>query len=363
MVHNSRSCNDSFSLGRSDNTYMRVFAWNVGKSLTTLATKDAVRQRLTMADIIILTEVGVGSAEDFAERFTLPVSAGFAWHVKPRPYKHPRASSYSGGVAIGVGPAYKSHCSVVQGITPCDGVLWVRVGTEATGLPSDLFVCGVYVQPKLRKESTDVYAPDPFVIWNALQQDVLYFRQQGFVVCGGDFNARIGLRAEQLVQEQGDIEDFARVWEAQEEQLMDLFQACDVAVDPPPPPRLSDDANGVGDGLAAEAFLQLCSMGGLLVANGRFGPPSARYTNVSQSGFSIVDYMCVDARLWSSVHSFDVLDGSDGTPWRTVSHHRPIVLGLSAPRLRVSRLDNMRDMQTSPGALALKKWQILADLA
>ena len=332
---------------------MRMIAWNVGKSLTALASakKDAVRQRLTAADIIILTEVGVGSADDFAERFTLPVSSGFAWHVKPRPFKHPRATSFSGGVAIGVGPAYKSHCSVVQGVSSCDGVLWVRIGTEATGLTSDLYICGVYVQPKLRKESMDVYTPDPFGIWNALQQDVLYFRQRGLVLCGGDFNARIGLRAEQLGQEQGDIADFARAWETQEDQLVDLLQACDVVVDPPPPSRLSEDANGVGEAPAAEAFLLLCSMGGLLVANGRFGPPSARYTNVSQSGCSVVDYMCVDARLWSSVQSFTVLDGSDGTAWSTVSHHRPVGLGLSVPKLKGPGLGSTRlssSLQPSP---------------
>ena len=177
---------------------MHVFAWNIGKSLTTLASKDAVRQRLSLADIIILTEVGVSSTEDFSERFTLPVSTGFVWHVKPRPFKHPRAKSYSGGVAIGVGPAFKSHTSVVQGISSCDGVLWVRIGPEATGLPKDLYICGVYVQPKLKKKTRDVYTPDPSVIWNALQQDVLHFRQRGLVLCGGDFNARIGLRSEQI---------------------------------------------------------------------------------------------------------------------------------------------------------------------
>ena len=183
------------------------------------------------------------------------------------------------------------------------------------------------------------------------------------MLCGGDFNARIGLRSEQLGQEQGDVTDFARVWETQEDQLMDLFQAGDVAVDPPPPPRLSEDASGAGDALAAEAFLQLCSMGGLLVANGRFGPPSARLTNVNQSGASIVDYMCADARLWSSVNSFAVLDETDGTPWRTVSHHRPIVLGLSIPsKLSGPRLESS-ELPLSPAALALKKWQALADLA
>jgi hypothetical protein len=72
---------------------MRVLAWNMGKSITTLASADAVRERLAMTDIIILTEVGVASAEDFAERFTLPMAAGFDWHVKPRPFKHPKAKS------------------------------------------------------------------------------------------------------------------------------------------------------------------------------------------------------------------------------------------------------------------------------
>ena len=80
----------------------------MGKSITTLASADAVRERLAMTkNIIILTEVGVACAEDFAERFTVPMAAGFDWHVKPRPFKHPKAKSYAGGVAIGVGPAYK----------------------------------------------------------------------------------------------------------------------------------------------------------------------------------------------------------------------------------------------------------------
>ena len=60
---NSHDGNASFSSGSKDSKHMHVLAWNIGKSLTTLASKDAVRQRLSIAEIIILTEVGWGRGE------------------------------------------------------------------------------------------------------------------------------------------------------------------------------------------------------------------------------------------------------------------------------------------------------------
>ena len=95
-----------------------------------------------------------------------------------------------------------------------------------------------------------------------MQRDVLHFRQQGFILLGGDFNARTGLRTEQLGYENEEIRDFARVWGAPEEELAGLLQAEDFFIDRPPPSRLSEDASGIGDGRATEAFLQLCNMHG-----------------------------------------------------------------------------------------------------
>jgi hypothetical protein len=147
LLRNRQGC--SLTQGIEVDKCMHVLAWNIGKALSAFAGAEGVRQRLSYADIIILTEIGVSSAEDFAQRFTLPLHAGFTWHVKPRPFLHPRARSYSGGVAIGVGPAYAACCSVVPGVTSCDGLLWVRIEAAATGLARDLYIAGVYVQPKL----------------------------------------------------------------------------------------------------------------------------------------------------------------------------------------------------------------------
>ena len=60
--------------------------------------------------------------------------------------------------------AEEAHCSMVQGEASCDGILWVRIRAEATGLDKDLYICGVYVQPKQRKKARVMQPVDPFDI-------------------------------------------------------------------------------------------------------------------------------------------------------------------------------------------------------
>jgi len=330
---------------------VRVLAWNVGKSLRELASSQQVRDSLAMHDVIALSEIGVGSAEEFEQRFALPTPSRFSWFVKPRPYKHARATSFSGGVAIGVSHRLAAACTVVEDDSACDGLLWVCIKAAAVGLDRDLYVAAVYAPPGAAVRGIHAQSE----IWDVLRGGSLRLRQRGYVICVGDFNARTGTATEDTVEVRGVhmARDFARVWGVQAEDI-EATIATDSLLGLTLPPRFSED--GVKTGQAADFLLDLCSTTGLAIANGRFGSSSGMFTNVDQNGASVVDYACVDARMWSHIHDFHVLDGSDGVRWSTVSFHRPIVLHLDC-------IDAVSARQTSPPTKADIVYQAWVRLA
>ena len=330
---------------------VRLLAWNVDKRLNSMASARDVRTSLAMHDIIVLNEIGVGSAEAFEQQFTLPTSSRFSWFVKPRPYKHPRAPSFSGGVAIGVSYRLAGSCTVINDETECDGLLWVCIKAAAVGLDHDLYVAAVYAPPGAAVQGIH----SQLDIWATLTAGVLRMRQRGYVICVGDFNARIGTATEGSFDAIGfdTASDFARVWGLQEEDIEGTI-ATDSLLGLTLPPRLSED--GCRTGPAADALLDLCSTTGLAIANGRFGLCSGMFTHVNQSGSSVVDYACVDARMWSCVGHFEVLDGSDSVHWSAVSFHRPIVLHLGC-------IDAVPAVQASPPTKADIVYQAWVRLA
>ena len=349
LLHTERTLNGG-NLSKL-NKGVRVLAWNVGKSLHDLAASDHVRNSLAMHDIIALSEIGVGSAEEFEQRFTLPTSSRFSWFIKPRPYKHARATSFSGGVAIGVSSRLAGACAVVNDDSACDGLLWVCVKAAAVGLDRDLYVAAVYAPPGAAVSGIHAQSD----IWEALRGGVLRLRRRGYVICVGDFNARTGTATEDTA-EVGGVHisgDFARVWGVQAEDIDETI-ATDSLLGLTLPPRVSED--GIKQGRAADFLLELCSTTGLAIANGRFGCSSGMFTNVDQNGSSVVDYACVDARMWPRVHAFDVLDGSDSVHWAGVSFHRPIVLHLGC-------IDAEPAIQSSPPTKADIVYQAWVRLA
>ena len=307
-----------------------------------------------MHDIIVLSEIGVGSAEAFEQQFTLSTSARFSWFVKPRPYKHPRAPSFSGGVAIGVSQRLAGACTVVTDEIACDGLLWVCIRAAAVDLDRDLYVAAVYAPPGAAAGGIH-YQSD---IWDTLMGGVLRLRQRGYVMCVGDFNARTGTATEGSFEVSGaDVSsDFARVWGVQSEDIDETIVA-DGLLGLTLPPRMSED--GCRTGPSADALLELCSTTGLAIANGRFGYCSGMFTNVNQSGASVVDYACVDARMWSRVKHFEVLDGTHSVHWTAVSCHHPIVLHISC----IDAVPVVQALPPTKADLVYQAWMTLASEA
>ena len=101
--------------------------------------------------------------------------------------------------------------------TECDGLLWVCIKAAAVGLDRDLYVAAVYAPPGAAVQGIH----SQLDIWATLTAGALRMRQRGYVICVGDFNARIGTATEGSFDAIGfdTASDFARVWGLQEEDI------------------------------------------------------------------------------------------------------------------------------------------------
>ena len=240
---------------------------------------------------------------------------GFVRYDSPRVTPHPnnrqRSPRQGGGVCIYVRQSL-APCVTEWKRTHCGDVLWLRA--DLPGLPRPYYIAGCYILP-----STSI-APPTYPSstdrWDLLSADVQIASSLGPVLMGGDFNARLLPGDEdRSFNEVGPLPPELQL------QPPDTSWA---------PPRRSRDhlGNPFGPRLAT-----MCRDHGLLILNGRSkGDRKGRYTRVSGTSRTVLDYWVCSAEAYNSVQQLSVeriLNHRDQE--LRVSDHRPVLLVMRLP--------------------------------
>ena len=137
----------------------------------------------------------------------------------------------------------------------------------------------VYIPPQTSNTFEDKF--DFEEIFNTIQEEIDLYKQQGFVILLGDWNACVGTLDDQI-----DLND-------------DLQLSKPISVD-----RVITDTKYNTYGFE---LVQLCLNTGMLLLNGRWGKESQNWTHYNCSGTcTVCDWPLTDARLWENIESFKV---------------------------------------------------------
>ena len=205
--------------------------------------------------------------------------------------QHKNATRNSGGISVFIKNELTDHIIPVK--TTAEHFIWLKIKKALTGLQSDIFCCGAYIQP----HDSPIYTRLPDLdLFSLLGEDINFYKNQGFIMFTGDLNARIGQLSDCPLETFSPIDD-------------DPLTFIDI-IDVPSRCTMDYVKNSWG-----KELIDLCFVHDLCILNGRTlgdlkGQPTF-YTKKSnskndKSGTSVIDIAVTDKQLRSSVLSFKV---------------------------------------------------------
>jgi hypothetical protein len=274
----------------SVNNCISLFSWNI-QNITKLYDPSIVSNIINY-DIIGLCEVWI-SDEAVCKSF-------FPQHAC---YVNVRTRSVTGrtygGVCVYVNNNYHKHIlNVYSQLQDCIFILFAK---DMFSTDRDFLFGFVYAPPegstvyKDVEERNGIFRLESYItsITESLDEDV-------YLVCAGDFNARLGNRQDFIVNDDCDYLPYL----SDSEYPVDTFNIA----------RKSKDS---GENNFGTALLSLCCNLNMHVLNGRCGKDKhGELTFLSHQGKSVVDYVVVSSELFRSVCDFEVMsiDSSDHFP-------------------------------------------------
>ena len=219
------------------------------------------------------------------------------------------------GVCVLLHPKHAGSATLWQSQSDTQA-LWVRLKASLFGLDRDVFIAAVYIppatSPQLRSKSL---APR----MQCLRESALLAQQHGYVVLGGDFNAKVSNLPDVLVSEQQQF-------------IFDSGLCCE---------RGSSHA---GVNLHGQLLLDLCSSTTLVLGTGRLpGDTSALAASRTHASGSRLDHFLMDCDTLARAVDSHVV------PCRHDSDHRPLVLSLvSAPPAEAAAAPPVSDRPGQP---------------
>ena len=179
----------------------------------------------------------------------------------------------SGGFLLLYKKSFSKHTTILK--QKHNYCVWFKISTNQ----QCYFVGLVYIPPQTSNTFEDKF--DFEEIFNTIQEEIDLYKQQGFVILLGDWNARVG-----TLDDQTDLND-------------DLQLSKPISVD-----RVITDTKYNTYGFE---LVQLCLNTGMLLLNGRWGKESQNWTHYYCSGTcTVCDWALTDARLWENIESFKV---------------------------------------------------------
>lgn len=205
---------------------------------------------------------------------------------------------YKGGITITMKNSLRHLASIQMQEDP--NMVWIKFKGKQLCLSKDVYLCVIYIPPA--HSSSQSNKPDKNLIWDNLQESVVQYSNQGYVMIIGDLNSRIGSSTGYL--------------EPNKELDLDSnlnYQESGIN-------RFSKDkiTNTFG-----KKLLDLCRHNNLTILNGsKLGDLQGQYTSFQYNGSSVIDYCIVESDLYQTVTYFQVKDLT------CVSDHTPIVVCL-----------------------------------
>ena len=207
-----------------------------------------------------------------------------------------KSGRYSGGITILIKLKLQNVIKLYKKVE--NYAIWLKIDQKLLNLDKHVFIGGIYIPPI----DSNYALTSPF---ECLEHDISEL-SDGYIVCGGDFNARTSELHDYLQNFDGD-------------QFMDID--CVDAVIPPTRINMDENVNTYG-----REFLKFCQSTNLLILNGRSpGDLNGRFTCHRPSGSSVVDYVLVSPCLLSYIQYFNVCPPS----W--YSDHSLINLRITIP--------------------------------
>ncbi|VDH98937.1 Hypothetical predicted protein [Mytilus galloprovincialis] len=214
-----------------------------------------------------------------------------------------REKCKGGGVVI----FYKKWLTPYTTVLNCcaDSMIWLKIDKNVCLNGLDLYICAIYIPP----DKNVFYRKYDIDVFDILQENIEHYSTLGTVAVIGDLNGRVGLKADNIVNDTLDKE------------LINSISFIDYVNDSYICNRKSEDIkppNSFG-----QRILQLCQSSGLRICNGRFGTDSGKITFNNKNGSSVIDYL-----LFTQSEMFKCLKSFYVEPFNMYSCHAPIVVEL-----------------------------------
>ena len=151
-------------------------------------------------DIIILTETWHKDAECIKKiKGNFPKDYKFIENARKK--KHKKSKRNSGGILV----CYKKclHKSIITLDKTSENMIWLKLKKEYLNTDKNIIIGGIYNSP-INSTYTKSNEHDIFEI---IQEKILTFSNNDYVLLGGDFNARVG-KMQDFIDEEGEDIDF-----------------------------------------------------------------------------------------------------------------------------------------------------------
>ena len=243
-------------------------------------------------DVIALTETHV--SEEMWKSGVLKIP-GYVVKRRVRP-KSRKAKKYSGGIAVAIKEELANSIRVLDSLS--ENVMWIEF--QCSGGDKKFLLGVVYVSP-IDSSYTKNILLNQFRTWEILTDELARFKTEYRIGLIGDMNARTGILTDFIVNDDDQYLDLPA----------DYIPDCDLI--------RRNNCDKVVNAFGRK-LLELCSMAGIRIVNGRiFGDSMGKKTCHQWNGSSTVDYFITDLEIFDVIQTFKVHDILDD-----ISDHCPI---------------------------------------
>ena len=235
----------------------------------------------------------------------------FTFYDFPRPYKHPDALRYSGGIGIFIRNDVKGGITIHKSYR--DNIVWLKLCKIGLGLERDVYLCSIYFPP-----ANSTWVEDDLFI--TLYDHISSIKESDGILIIGDTNARTSNLNELPVVTDGRDPDIISNNEEYFEDLdisfIDRLRKNNVFE------RKSLDFGNLN--AFGTELINLCRASRLIICNGRLHADAevGNYTRSDTTGNSVVDYAIASLHVYKMITNFSI---SNKFP---ESDHLPISISL-----------------------------------
>ena len=259
---------------------LKINCWNIQGLLNDKTQDESFTEIINAYDCTILLETWLNHNVSISGYYTFCLNA--------------EKSSYGrskGGIAIVLKNNLRKGIKILEKVN--SHMLWIKFGKDFLNINKDLYLCAIYIPPV-----TSVNAEDICELWDKLEEYILRYNEQGYIMITGDINSRIGSS-----NEESDLYD---------------VNILDNVLHRHNPLNLRNSKDQVIN-KSGRKLLELCRHTNLVIVNGRtMGDLEGKCTSFQYNGSSVIDYCIVDRQLYDSILYFNVHDVTH------ISDHAPI---------------------------------------